>query len=79
MSNLEIYNNIFIETFQTEILALDNDFNATKIDAWDSISQLGLVTSLEDTFDIMLEPEDIINFKSYELGKSILLKYGIKI
>lgn len=79
MSNLEIYNNIFIETFQTEILALDNDFNATKIDAWDSISQLGLVTSLEDAFDIMLEPEDIINFKSYELGKSILLKYGIKI
>ena len=79
MSNLEIYNNIFIERFQTEILALYNDFNATKIDAWDSISQLGLVTSLEDAFDIMLEPEDIINFKSYELGKSILLKYGIKI
>lgn len=79
MSNLEIYNNIFIEIFQTEFSVLNNDFNSDNIDTWDSISQLSLVTSIEDTFDIMLEPEDIINFKSYESGKSILLKYGINI
>ena len=79
MSNLEIYNNIFIEIFQTEFSVLNNDFNSDNIDTWDSISQLSLVTSIEDTFDLMLEPEDIINFKSYESGKSILLKYGINI
>ena len=79
MSNLEICNNIFIEIFQTEFSVLNNDFNSDNIDTWDSISQLSLVTSIEDTFDIMLEPEDIINFKSYESGKSILLKYGINI
>jgi acyl carrier protein len=77
MTNLERYNAIFIEIFQTDASALNTDFNANTIDMWDSICQLSLVTNMEDTFDVMLDPEDIIGFKSYELGKSILAKYGV--
>lgn len=79
MTNLERYNAIFIEIFQTDTSALNTDFNANTIDMWDSICQLSLVTNMEDTFDVMLDPEDIIGFKSYELGKSILAKYGVVI
>ena len=77
MTNLERYNAIFIEIFKTDASALNTDFNANTIDMWDSICQLSLVTNMEDTFDVMLDPEDIIGFKSYELGKSILAKYGV--
>ena len=79
MNNLETYNTIFTEVFQVNQNDLGIDFNSDNIDKWDSICQLGLVTNMEDAFDVMLEPEDIMNFKSYDLGKTILAKYEIVI
>ncbi len=79
MNTLETYNAIFIEIFQVNQSDLGADFNANNIDNWDSICQLGLVTNMEDTFDVMLDPEDIMGFKSYDLGKTILEKYGVVI
>lgn len=79
MNTLETYNAIFIEIFQVNQNDLNSDFNANNIDKWDSICQLGLVTNMEDTFDVMLDPEDIMGFKSYDLGKTILEKYGVVI
>ena len=35
------------------------------------------VKSLEDTFDIMMETDDIIDFDSYEKGIEILKKYNV--
>jgi acyl carrier protein len=38
-----------------------------------------LVAALEDTFDIMMETDDIIDFSSYEKGIEILKeKYNVK-
>jgi acyl carrier protein len=79
MNTLETYDAIFIEIFQVNQNELNADFNANNVDKWDSICQLGLVTNMEDTFDVMLDPEDIMGFKSYDLGKTILEKYGIVI
>jgi acyl carrier protein len=79
MNNLDTYNSIFIETFQVEEKDLNTTFNADTVDSWDSVCQLSLVTNMEDSFVIMMEPEDIIGFKSYEIGKTILAKYDIQI
>ena len=79
MNNLDTYNSIFIDIFQTEEKHLNETFSAEYIEKWDSVCQLSLVTNMEDTFDIMMEPEDIIGFKSYVEGKTILEKYGVKI
>lgn len=79
MNTLETYNAIFIETFQVEESDLNADFNADTIEKWDSVCQLSLVTNMEDTFDIMMDPEDIIGFKSYEEGKLIMAKYDVTI
>jgi hypothetical protein len=38
---------------------------------------MGMIASLEDEFDIIFEMDDIIDFSSYEIGKQLLLKYGI--
>ena len=78
MSNLERYDKVFQETFNVEIDALNDDFNSDTISDWDSVTQLTLVTALEDEFDIMLDSEDIFDFKSYAIGKHILTKYEIE-
>ena len=47
------------------------------IPAWDSVGHMGLVAALEETFDIMLEPDDIVDLSSFAKGKELLGKYGI--
>lgn len=47
------------------------------IDAWDSVGHMGLVAQLEEAFDIMLEPDDIVDLNSFEKGKEILAKYNV--
>lgn len=79
MSNIEKYNGVFAEVFNVSESALNDDFSSTSVDNWDSIMQLGLVTAIEDTFDIMLDPEDILGFKSYAIGKEIVSKYDVKL
>lgn len=78
MNNLEKYNNVFIECFEITEDQLSG-LNYQDIPAWDSVGHMGLVAALEDTFDIMMDTDDIIDFNSYEKGKEILAKaeYGV--
>ena len=52
--------------------------NFNDIEEWDSIGHMSLMSALEDAFDISLDTEDIVDFSSYEKGKEILKKYGVK-
>jgi acyl carrier protein len=79
MNNLERYNQIFIEIFNVNSSALNDDFSSETVSSWDSVSQLSLVTSLEDEFDIMFDAEDILDFSSYAVGRKIMTKYGIEL
>ena len=77
MTNLEKLNNIFCEVFSVEAEVLNEQFDNQRVDNWDSIHQLSLTSAVEDTFDIMLDPEDIIMFTSYENVKEVLKKYEV--
>jgi acyl carrier protein len=77
MSNLEKYNNAFNSTFNIKVEEMNEVIDNNSVSGWDSISQLRLVTAIEDEFSIMLETEDILDFKSYLGGKEILKKYDI--
>ena len=77
MSNVEKLNQIFMSVFGVGTTALTNDFRRENIGTWDSVRQLSLTNGMEDTFDIMLDPEDIIACTSYENAKNILSKYGV--
>lgn len=79
MNNLDKYKKVFSAVFEVEENELNSDFKVGNVDNWDSITQLALVSDLEDEFDIMIDGEDIIDFKSYPVGKEILKKYDIKI
>lgn len=79
MSNLDRYNNVFASTFNVEASSLNDDFSTENVDNWDSVTQLMLVTAVEDEFDIMLDTDDILEFKSYGKGKEILSKYDVEV
>ena len=79
MTNLEKLNSIMCEIFSVEESALNNDFNKTTVEGWDSVRQLSLTSAVEDEFDIMLDPEDILKFTSYDNAKTILTKYEIEL
>lgn len=79
MTNIEKYNQKFMETFNISADLLKDEFAYQGVAAWDSVGHMGLIAALEEAFDIMLETEDIIEFSSYGFGKTILKKYGIDI
>lgn len=79
MSNLEKYNQAFIEVFGVEESALGNNFDKDSVDGWDSVHQLNIIALLEESFDIMLDPEDIMELTSYEKGKELMIYYGVEL
>lgn len=77
MSNLEKYNNTFINALSITKEQLTDDLCYQDIAEWDSVGHMNLIAELESTFDIMMDTDDIIDFSSYQKGKEILAKYGI--
>ncbi len=79
MTNLEKYNQAFIENFEVTEDQLPG-LKYQDVKAWDSVGHMGLIATLEDAFDIMMDTDDIINFESWEKGREILAgsPYGIE-
>ena len=71
MTNLEKYNQAFMETFGVQEGQLAN-LKYQDVAAWDSVGHMGLIAALEDAFDIMMDTDDIIDLNSYEKGKELL-------
>lgn len=76
MNNLEKYNAAFMESFGITADQLPG-LTYQGITAWDSVGHMQLIAALEDTFDIMFDTDDIIDFNSYEKGKELLEKYEV--
>lgn len=75
--NLKKYNDIFATLFEVKDEELNGEFNFGVAPKWDSFAHMELIARLEDTFEIMLDVEDITHFGGYENGKKILAKYGV--
>ena len=73
------YDQAFMTAFDIDASVLGSDLNYESIQEWDSIGHMGLIAELEDSFDISMEMDDIIDFSSYEKGKEIINKYNIDI
>lgn len=79
MENIEKYNNAFVEVFGVSVEALNDDYGKDTVEEWDSVHQLSLVPLLEEAFDILFDPEDIMELASYGRGKELLRKYDVEI
>ena len=76
-SNIEKYENAFMESFDIEKRMLNEELKYESIPEWDSVGHMTMISNLEEVFDIVMEMDDIIDFSSFEIGKEILKKYKI--
>lgn len=73
MTTLEQYENAFCKTFEISVAGLPGlTYQSTPL--WDSIGHMSLIAELEESFDIMMETDDIIDLSSFEKGMEILTK-----
>lgn len=79
MTNLEKYNAIFQEVFGASVNQLGDNYSEETVSEWDSVHQLNVIALMEENFDLMLDPEDIMACTSYNAGKDILAKNGIEL
>lgn len=78
MINKQKYDQVFINNFSINENALGDDLVYNSIPAWDSIGHMALIAGIEETFNITMETDDIINFSSYKKGLELLAKYKIE-
>ena len=79
MENLEKYNNAFVQVFGANAEDLNDKYGKETVEEWDSVHQLSLIAEFEEAFDIMFDPEDIMEMTSYAKGKEILSKYEVEL
>lgn len=79
MTNLEKYNAIYGEVFGATADQLGDNFSKETVSEWDSVHQLNIISLMEETFDLMLDPEDIMACTGYAAGKDILTRNGIEL
>jgi acyl carrier protein len=79
MTNLEKYNDIFVQVFGADVAQLGDNYSKENVAAWDSVHQLNIISLMEEYFDLMMDPEDIMACISYNAGKEILAKNGIEL
>ena len=56
---------------------MNDSYSKETVVEWDSVHQLSLISQMEDAFDIMFDPEDIMEMTSYANGKALLKKYEV--
>ena len=79
MKNKEKYKEIFVKALSIDKKKFDEKLKYNDIPEWDSIGHMGLISALEDVFEISIETNDVIDFSSFNKGKEILKKYKVVI
>ncbi len=69
---------IFAETLEVDKEIIINNLMYNSIPEWDSVSHMALVAEIEDSFNIMLDTDDVLDMNSFAKVKEILSKYEIK-
>jgi acyl carrier protein len=78
MDNKAKYTQAFVKSLSVDEKTVEDlEYNA--IPAWDSLGHMGLIAELEETFNIQMEMDDIIDFSSYKKGLELISKYGVEI
>ncbi len=78
MNNQEKLIQSFAEALSIEPSLIKDTLMYQGIEEWDSISHMILISQLEETFDISIDTDDVIDMSSVAKAKEILTKYNIK-
>ncbi len=63
-----------------DVLKISDDVDRSTLrynetNGWDSIGHMSLIAGLEDSFDCMLDTDDILDMSSFDKAREIMGKY----
>ena len=76
MKNLEKLINAFNESLDIPVLKINDDLEYGYV-GWDSIAHMALIAAIEESFDIMIDTDDVIDMSSFAKAKEIVKKHGV--
>ncbi|PID97148.1 MAG: acyl carrier protein [Actinomycetales bacterium] len=69
---------VFCEALDVDSDAIDWDSLAYRgIEEWDSVAHMRLVAEIEDTFDVMLDTDEVIGMSSFAIACDTLQRLGV--
>lgn len=66
---------IFSESLGIDESIVTDNLRYAEIPQWDSVAHMALVAAIEESFDIMLDTEDVIDMSDFQKAKEIIKKY----
>ena len=60
MTNIEKYNNAFVEVFCVDNSVINIIFSKNTVEEWDSVNLLNITALLEELIENQFDPEDIM-------------------
>ncbi|MCW8107604.1 acyl carrier protein [Alteromonas ponticola] len=78
MDNNAKIKQVFCQALGIQPEQVTDDLTYNTIEQWDSTAHMILVAELEDSFDVMLDTDDIIDMSTVGKAKEILAKYDIQ-
>jgi acyl carrier protein len=78
-ANLDKFRQIVSAVLGVPVEQVTDELSAEKIDTWDSLNHINLVSALEQEFQIMLPTETMAAAQSVPSLKALLGQHGIQV
>lgn len=78
MNNEEKLRQVFAEALGIDASQVKDALTYNTIPEWDSIGHMALIAEIDDTFDTMLDTDDVLDLSSFAKAKEILAKYDVQ-
>lgn len=63
---------IFSDVFSIEEKDVKDELAYSSIPTWDSVAHMAMVAEVEETFDIMMDTDDIIDMSTFKISVEIV-------
>lgn len=77
MNNIQKYNQAFINILEIDETEVNAGLALGVTREWDSIAHMGLISEMEELFDVSIDYDVITEFNSYEAGIKLLEELGV--
>ena len=68
-------NQVLVDILKVTKDKVTEDLGMGEVDSWDSLTHMGLIVAIEETFDIELSGDDIADMISFDAIRTIVSKY----
>ncbi|CAG9295145.1 acyl carrier protein [Celerinatantimonas diazotrophica] len=79
MSELIPLNEVFAKALAVDVSLIHDSLQYQSIVQWDSVAHMQLIAAIEDSYDVMLDTDDIIEMSSVAKAREILANYGVTV